>query len=113
MEVQCSYCKVFGHPVELCQAPDHATGLVKPRRSQFHNQPSEWLGKPWLYNKNQGAADDASNEYGNNGPYQVIITGLDKLNQTKIPNQVRPSFSSSILPHLAPFQIYNQVYTPT
>ena len=95
MDVQCSYCKVYGHPVELCQAPDHATGLVKPRRSQFYNQPSEWIGKPWLYSRNKGGADDDGTDYNDNGPYKVIITGLDKPNQTKLPNQVRSPSSCS------------------
>jgi hypothetical protein len=97
MEVQCSYCKVFGHPVELCQSPDHATGLVKPRRSQFHNQPSEWIGQPWLYTKRMCAADDDSKDYEDNGSYKVIITGLEKVNQTKILNQARSPFSSSLV----------------
>jgi hypothetical protein len=99
MEVQCSYCKVFGHSVEVCQAPDHATGLVKPRRSQFYNQPSEWIRQPRL--KKGAVANDDENNY-EAGPYEVIITGLDKLSQAKVPNQVCPTFLSFHANHFAP-----------
>jgi hypothetical protein len=101
MEVQCSYCKVFGHPVELCQAPDYATGLVKPHRSQFHNQPSEWIGKPWLYSRRSGADDDGDN-YDDAGSYKVIITGLEKANPIKLPNQNNKQVCYTSPPNLSP-----------